>query len=89
MLTELLALVILVALSAATLMFCFAKWGWLQAWEVHGPTWFRRCDLCLGFWIGLFLCIAAIVLLGLPWWWVAGAFPSAALCRAVQAQVMG
>lgn len=90
MLSELLALVILVALSAATLMLCFAKWGWLQAWEVHRPWWLnKRCDLCLGFWIGVLLSVAAVAILGLPWWWVIGAFPAAALCRAVQASVMG
>ncbi|QNH60749.1 hypothetical protein [Hymenobacter sediminicola] len=83
MLSELLALTVLVALSAATLLLCFEKWGWLRAWEVHRPLGIRRCDFCAGFWAGVGLIVAAVVLLGLPWWWMVGAFPAAALCRAV------
>jgi hypothetical protein len=81
MLTELLALVVLVALTAATLLICFEKWRWLAAWEVYGPRWLPRCDFCAGFWLSFILSVAAVALLGLPWWWVMGAFPAAALCR--------
>ncbi|MDF7810704.1 hypothetical protein [Hymenobacter sp. YC55] len=80
MLVQLLALVVLVALTAATFIICFEKWGWLRAMEVHGPG---RCDFCLGFWIGVVLTVNAVAWLALPWWWVLGALPAAALCRAV------
>ncbi|MCC3156434.1 hypothetical protein LJ737_04250 [Hymenobacter sp. 15J16-1T3B] len=83
MLTQLLSLVVLVGLTAASLLLCFEKWGWLQAWEVYRPWWlFKRCDFCAGFWLSGLLCAAAVVALRLPWWWVAGALPAAALCRA-------
>ncbi|RSK50106.1 hypothetical protein [Hymenobacter rigui] len=83
MLSELLSLVVLVALTAACLLVCFEKWGWLRAWEVWGPRWFPRCDFCAGFWLSLTLLVVSVALLALPWWWVAGALPAAALCRFV------
>jgi|GEM_PF-3013519 len=84
MLTELLSLVLLVGLTAATLLICFEKWGWLRAWEVRRPSWLmRRCDFCAGFWLAVGLFVVAVLWLKLPWWWVGGALPAAAACRAI------
>ncbi|GAA3940401.1 hypothetical protein [Hymenobacter algoricola] len=82
MLTELLALIVIVGMTAAALLVCFEKWGWLVAWEVQRPAWLmKRCDFCLGFWLAVLLITAAIIMLGLPWYWVSGALPAAAFCR--------
>lgn len=92
MLTNLLALVLLVGLTAAALLVCLAKWGVLQAWEVRRPSWLiRRCDFCLGYHISVLLLLAVgswyLRTLGLPWYWLALAvpvgLPAAAVCRAV------
>ncbi len=59
MLTQLLALVILVGLTATTLLLCLEKWGVLAAWEVHRPEWLmKRCDMCAGYWICVTLLLA-------------------------------
>lgn len=83
MLGELLSFCVLVALTAATFLLCFEKWGWLRAWEVHRPLGIKRCDFCAGFWLSVLLSLVATVLLDLPWWWVGAAFPAAAVCRLV------
>lgn len=90
--STLLALVILVGLTAAALLVCLGKWGVLAAWEVRRPEWLmKRCDFCLGYWISVLLLLVAgswyLRTPGLPWYWLAGALPlglpAAAVCRAV------
>jgi hypothetical protein len=92
MLTNLLALVVLTGLSAAALLVCLAKWGVLQAWEVHRPWWlFKRCDFCAGYWLSVLLLLFVAWVIPdigrLPWYWLAAALPvglpAAAVCRAV------
>lgn len=92
MLVNLLALVLLAGLTAASLLVCLAKWRVLQAWEVHGPEWLpKRCDFCAGYWasVGLLLLVGEWYVheLGLPSWWLAAALPlglpAAAVCRVV------
>jgi hypothetical protein len=83
MLSELLSLVVLVALTAAAFLICFEKWGWLRWWEVFGPWWWPYCLFCFGFQLSVLLSVVAVLWLALPWWWVAGALPAAALCRFV------
>ncbi|MGI4871389.1 MAG: hypothetical protein ACRYFX_09440 [Janthinobacterium lividum] len=96
MLVQLLALVLLTGLTAASLLVCLAKWGVLAAWEVHRPAWLmRRCDFCAGYWLSVVLLLAvgsvAVWVLRLPpWWLVAGlpaGLPAAAVCRAVVGQL--
>lgn len=92
MLTQFLALVVLVGLTAAALLICLAKWGVLQAWEVRRPPWLmKRCDFCAGYWLSVVLLLAVgswyVRALGLPYYWLAAALPlglpAAAVCRAV------
>jgi len=92
MLVNLLALVLLAGLTAASLLVCLAKWRMLQAWEVHGPKWLpKRCDFCAGYWLGVLLLLGAgawcVHMLRLPGWWLVAALPAglpaAAVCRAV------
>lgn len=99
MLTQLLSLVLLVGLTATTLLLCLEKWGILAAWEVHRPEWLmKRCDLCAGYWICvtlLLLVAAGAVLLGqLPGWsWLVLApllaLPAAAISRVLFALSAG
>jgi hypothetical protein len=92
MMLNLLALVLLAGLTAASLLVCLAKWRVLQAWEVHRPWWLmKRCDFCLGYWLSVLLLAGFagwyVQVLGLPWYWLATALPAglpaAAVCRAV------
>ena len=92
LLPQLLALVVLVGLTAAALLVCLGKWGVLQAWEVRRPSWLmKRCDFCLGYWLSVLLLLAVgswlVPHLGVPWYWLALALPvglpAAAVCRAV------
>lgn len=92
MLTNLLALIILAGLTAASLLVCLAKWKVLQAWEVKRPEWLiRRCDFCAGYWLSVLLLAAVgawyVHVFGLPWYWLGLALPvglpAAAVCRAV------
>jgi hypothetical protein len=91
MLVNLLALVLLAGLTAASLLVCLAKWHVLEAWEVKGPAWFPRCDFCIGYWAGVLLLLAPgawyVHAMSLPWYWLAAVLPvglpAAAVCRAV------
>lgn len=92
MLVNLLALVLLTGLTAASLLVCLAKWHVLEAWEVRRPRWLmKRCDFCAGYWLSVALLLAVgawyVQVLGLPWYWLAVALPvglpAAAVCRAV------
>lgn len=97
MLLNLLALILLTGLTAASLLVCLAKWGVLRAWEVHRPVWLmKRCDFCAGYWLSVALLLAvggaAVGVLRLPTWWLAGVLPAglpaAAVCRAVVGPLM-
>jgi hypothetical protein len=92
MLVNLLALVILAGLTAASLLVCLAKWGVLQAWEVKRPEWLmKRCDFCAGYWLSVLLLAAMgawyVHVFALPWYWLLATLPAglpaAAVCRAV------
>lgn len=96
MLLNLLALVLLAGLTAASLLVCLAKWGVLQAWEVKRPLWLmKRCDFCAGYWLSVALLLAVGLAgwwwLGLAWYWLiivlaatlGAGLPAAAVCRAV------
>jgi len=83
MLTQLLTLALLAGLTSATLLLCFAKWGWLQAWEVRRPAWLmKRCDFCAGFYLSLFQVAAYMAVSEISAWHILAAFPAAAVCRA-------
>ena len=92
MLLQLLALVILTGLTAASLLVCLAKWKVLQAWEVKRPAWLmKRCDFCAGYWLSVLLLAGVgtwyVQVFGLPWYWLGLALPAglpaAAVCRGV------
>ena len=92
MLSQLLALIILAGLTAASLLVCLAKWHVLAAWEVKRPLWLmKRCDFCLGYHISVLLLAAVgswyVHVFELPWYWLGLALPTglpaAAVCRAV------
>lgn len=80
MLTQLLSLVLLVGLTATTLLLCFDKWGWLAAWEVRRPAWLMKpCLLCAGYWlsVGQLVVVAGVAVVGqgLPGWCLLLALP--------------
>jgi hypothetical protein len=92
MFLNILAFVLLAGLTAAALLVCLAKWGVLQVWEVHRPTWLmKRCDFCAGYWLSVGLLALGLAmwvhLFKLPTWCIAAALPlglpAAAVCRAV------
>lgn len=92
MFLNLLAIVLLTGLTAASLLMCLTKWGVLRAWEVRRPLWLmKRCDFCAGYWLSVGLLLAggaaALWWMGLPWYWLGLALPvglpAAAVCRAV------
>ena len=88
MLSQLLSLVLLVGLTATTLLLCFDKWGWLTAWEVKGPAWLMRpCLLCAGYWlsVGQLVVVAGVAIRcqGLPGWAVLLALPLALPAAAI------
>ena len=90
MLSQLLSLVLLVGLTATTLLLCFDKWGWLAAWEVHRPAWLMKpCLLCAGYWlsVGQLVVVAGVAIgcQGFPGWLpllaLLLALPAAAISR--------
>jgi hypothetical protein len=83
-LLNLLAVVVLAGLVSASLLVCLASWGVLHAWEVRRPSWLmKRCDFCLGFHLSLIQLAAYAAIAHAPWWTIALALPTAAVCRAV------
>ncbi|MBF9223023.1 hypothetical protein [Hymenobacter ruricola] len=61
MLPQLLSLVLLVGLTATSLLFCFERWGWRRAWAAHRPAWLGpRCEFCAGYWLCVLLFLPVI-----------------------------
>jgi hypothetical protein len=85
MLLNILALVLLVGLTAAALLVCLAKWKVLQAWEVKRPTWLPKlCLFCLGFWLSVAQ-VAAYSIYQHNALFLLAALPAAAVCRFIYA----
>ena len=52
---QLLTFIVTASLIAAGVLFCFKKWGWLSAYNVHRKKWMPAADcfFCISFWFSL------------------------------------
>ena len=61
------SMILIVSLLAAFVVLLVKKWGWAEWVQVHGNEFFARlfsCDLCMGFWSAVVICMMIAVVTG-------------------------